>query len=138
MEKNVVKALNLFLEGHYIAIHAYDQYIEHVTQKELKNTLQIIQQNHKKHAMLIAKRIQDLDGIPMKSAGLMKELSISLKGKTKNDRDIVADALAGEQRGIQQSQKILAGKIDEESIEMATHILNALDKHLDLLSKWTV
>ena len=138
MEKDIVKALNSFLEGHYMAIHAYDKYIEHVSQDALKNTLQIIQQNHKKHAMLIAKRIQDLDGVAVKSAGLMKEMTLTMKGSTKGDASTVEDALAGEQRGRQQSKDILAGNIDEESIEMTTHILNAVDKHIDLLAKWTV
>lgn len=136
MEKDVIKALNSFLEGHYMAIHAYDNYIEAVQQEELKDTLQIIQQNHKKHAMLIAKRIQDLNGSPIKSSGLVKEMTFKMKGKTKNDEAIIEDALAGERRGSQLSKEVLAGKIDEESIEMATHILNAVDKHIDLLAKW--
>lgn len=136
MEKDVIKALNSFLEGHYMAIQAYDNYIEAVQQEDLKNTLQIIQQNHKKHAMLIAKRIQDLEGTPMKSAGFMKEITFQLKGKTKNDDAIIIDALEGEKKGSQRSKEILAGKIDEESIEIATHILNAVDKHIDLLAKW--
>ncbi len=136
MKKEIIKELNTFLEGNFMAIRAYENFIQHIESDEIKHVLQIIQQNHKKHAMVIARRIQDLDGVPVKEIGMMAELANKVKGATKGDAAIVKDALAGEQRGIKTSKELLEGDLDEESLEMVNHILNADEKHIDLLTKF--
>lgn len=47
MTNNVIKELNTFLEGNFMAVHAYEKYIQHIDDGEIKRVLQIIQQNHK-------------------------------------------------------------------------------------------
>ena len=71
MKNNVIKELNTFLEGNFMAIHAYDNYIHHIDNVEIKQVLQKIQQEHKQHAMMIAERIQNLGGIPVDDVGMM-------------------------------------------------------------------
>lgn len=66
MTNNVIKELNTFLEGNFKAVHAYEKYIQHIDDGELKRVLQIIQQNHKKHAMVVAERIQNLGASQLK------------------------------------------------------------------------
>lgn len=139
MEQDVVKELNTFLEGNFMAIHAYEKYIQHVQNDEIKKVLQIIQQNHKKHAMVVARRIQDLDGVPVKDAGMIgnvAELLNKIKGSTKGDDSILKDALAGEQRGIEKSKEILNDDLDSESLKIVTHILDADEKHIELLNRF--
>src|SRR5690625_3850715 len=88
MKDTVVKELNTFLEGNYMAIQTYDKYINHVEDVRLKKILQEIQQDHKKHAMVIAERIQNLGGMPAKDAGLkgnMAQMMKNLQGTTKDD-----------------------------------------------------
>lgn len=136
MEKAVAKSLNTFLEGHFMAIHAYEKFIQHIKNDDMKDVLQIIQQNHKKHAMLIAKRIQDLGGVPVNDVNMMMDLTNKMKPATKGNAAIIEDALAGEQRGIKISKELLEGDLDHESLEMVTHILNADEKHVDLLAKF--
>lgn len=136
MKKEVIKELNTFLEGNFMAVHAYEKFIQHIESNDIKRVLQIIQQNHKKHTIVIARRIQELGGIPVKDVSMMMELAAKVKGATKGDDAIVKDALAGEQRGIHTSTELLRGKLDDESLDMVQHIFNADEKHIDLLAKY--
>ena len=43
MDTSVIKELNTFLEGNFMAIHAYEKYIHHIDDSEIKQTLQKIQ-----------------------------------------------------------------------------------------------
>lgn len=139
MKNDIVKELNTFLEGNFMAVHAYEKYIHHVDNDDIKRVLQIIQQNHKKHAMLVAERIQNLDGVPVEDVGLMgniAEFLIKIKGSTTESDAILKDALVGEHRGIEKSKKLLDGDLDPESLKIVTHILNADQKHIDLLTRF--
>lgn len=139
MKNDVIKDLNTFLAGNFMAVHAYEKYIQHIDDDEIKRVLQTIQQNHKKHAMVVARRIQDLDGVPVDDVGFMGNVVALLgkvKGSTKGSDHILKDALVGEQRGIQKSKELLNGDLDPESLKVVTHILNADEKHVDLLTQF--
>ena len=139
MKNDVIKELNTFLEGNFMAVHAYEKYIQHIDDDEIKRVLQIIQQNHKKHAMVVAERIQNLGGIPVEDVGMMgnvAELLNKIKGSTKESDSILKDALVGEHRGIKKSKELLNGDLDPESSKVVTHILNADQKHVDLLDRF--
>ena len=58
MKNHVIKELNTFLEGNFMAIHAYENYINHTDDMKIKPILQEIQQNHKQHASWVAAIIQ--------------------------------------------------------------------------------
>ena len=138
MKNDVIKELNTFLEGNFMAIHAYEKYIQHINDDEIKRVLQIIQQNHKKHAMLVAERIQNLDGVPVEDVGLMgnvAEFLNKIKGSTTNPDAILKDALLGEHRGIEKSKEILKNDLDPESLELVKGILKHDQKHIVLLDE---
>lgn len=138
MRNDVIKELNTFLEGNYMAIHAYEKYIHHIDDVKIKQVFQEIQQNHKQHATMIAERIQNLGGIPVDDVGLMgniAELLNSLKGSTKDPAHILKDALVGEHRGIEKSKELLNDDLDPESLTLVKHILDADEQHVDLLDK---
>lgn len=138
MRNHVIKELNTFLEGNFMAIHAYEKYIHHIDDIKIKQVLQEIQQNHKRHATLIAERIQNLGGIPVDDVGLMgnmTELLTSLKGSTKDPAHILKDALVGEHRGIEKSKKLLNGDLDPESLTLVKRILDVDQQHINLLDK---
>lgn len=138
MDTSVIKELNTFLEGNFMAIHAYEKYIHHIDDSKIKQTLQNIQQHHKQHAMVIAERIQNLGGIPVNDVGMMgsvAELINKIKGSAKNLAPILKDALLGEQRGIEKSKELLNGDLDPESLELVKGILKHDQKHVDLLDK---
>ncbi|UCZ55085.1 PA2169 family four-helix-bundle protein [Bacillus shivajii] len=138
MEHHVIDELNSFLEGNFMAIHAYENYIEHIDDANLKAHLQELQEDHKQHAEMIAKRIQTLGGVPVDDVGLkgtIAEFVVHLKGVTKENSSILKDALVGEKRGIKKSKQILSGDLDHESLELVKDILNEDEKHIDLLSE---
>jgi bacterioferritin len=43
MQNSVIKELNTFLEGNYMAIQAYERYIHHIDDSDIKQSLQKIQ-----------------------------------------------------------------------------------------------
>lgn len=138
MNNKVIKELNTFLEGNYMAIHAYEKYVAHIQDSELKEVFQEIQQNHKKHAMIISERIQNLGGIPTDDVGMMgnfAQIMTNLKGSTKNNTSILKDALVGEQRGIKKSKELLEGDLDPESLRIVQEVLDHDKKHVELLNK---
>ena len=138
MKNKVIKELNTFLEGNFMAIHAYDNYIHHIEDVEIKQVLQNIQQDHKQHAMVIAERIQNLGGTPVDDVGMMghvAEFINKIKGPTKDLAPILKDALVGEHRGIEKSKELLDGDLDPESLKLVKSILNVDQKHVELLDK---
>lgn len=137
MKDNVIKELNNFLEGNFMAIHAYENYIQHINNTEVKQILQKIQQDHKQHASIIAERIQNLDGIPVNNVGIkgtIAKFANSLKGSTKEPISILKDALVGEKRGIQMSKELVKGDLDHESLTLVKEILRHDQKHVELLN----
>lgn len=138
MKNKVIKELNTFLEGNFMAIHAYDNYIHHIDDIEIKQVLQKIQQDHKQHAKVITKRIQNLGGTPVDDVGMMghvAEFINKIKGPTKDLAPILKDALVGEHRGIEKSKKLLDGDLDPESLKLVKSILDVDQKHVELLDK---
>lgn len=138
MNRDVINELNTFLEGNYMAIRAYEQYIDRVDDLKIKQVLQEIQQNHKRHAALVAKRIQNLGGIPVDDVGFMGKMAqffSALKGKTDDPTHILKDAVAGEQRGIEKSKELLDGDLDPESLALVKRILDTDQQHVTLLNQ---
>lgn len=136
MENKVIKELNNFLEGNFMAIHAYEKYIEHIDNTEIKQVFQKIQQDHKQHALIIAERIQNLDGVPVDDAGFkgtMAQFANSLKGSTTETISILKDALVGEERGIKVSKELVKGDLDQASLTLVKKILSHDQKHIEEL-----
>lgn len=138
MNEKVIKELNEFLEGNFMAIHTYDRYIHRMDDPEVKKILQTIQREHKEHAALIAERIQNLGGKPVNDTGIrgtVAEFFANLKEATRGTDDILRDAIAGENRGIEVSRKMLEGDLDSESASLVRKILEDDEKHIDLLKR---
>lgn len=137
--KHAIKELNAFLEGNYIAIQAYERYIQHVGDSNVKPILQQIQQDHKQHAIRISERIQNLGGVPVDDAGMkgmMAETMMRLKGATDDPNFILKDALKGEHKGIGMSEKIITGDLDLESRHLVEEVLNDDRNHVEQLNKY--
>ncbi|MBU8908791.1 DUF2383 domain-containing protein [Desertibacillus haloalkaliphilus] len=138
MKNHVVDELNKFLEGNFMAIHAYENYIHHIDDQSVKEILQKLQQEHKHHATMIAERIQDLGGVPVDHVGFggtIAEFVVNLKGATTDRTSILKDALVGESRGIKKSKELLNGDLDPQSLELVKNILNNDQQHLELLDQ---
>ncbi|WP_062108831.1 DUF2383 domain-containing protein [Bacillus niameyensis] len=136
MGKSVVDELNQFLEGNLMAVHAYEDYIEHMQDPGIKQILQGLQQRHKQHATQVAERIQNLGGVPVNDVGMkakMVEFMKNFKGTALGTEEILKDAAAGEQRGIEASKTILQNDLDPESLQLVKNILSHDEKHIEQL-----
>ncbi|MFZ5986716.1 MAG: ferritin-like domain-containing protein [Bacillota bacterium] len=138
MGKDVIKELNSFLKGHYMAIHGYERFIQHVKDPQIKDELQRIQQDHKKHSAQVAERIQNLGGLPVDGVGMMgsmAETMNNLKGSADDTKFILKDAMASEDKGIQMAEEVVKGDLDPESRKIIEEILDADRKHVKQLNK---
>ena len=138
--KRIIKELNGFLKGRYMGIHQYEYLISHVKDPQVKDLLQKLQQHAKLGAQKIAERIQDLGGEAVDGSGVLGEIREwmqKLRGRPEDSRDILQDALVGENKyGIHFSHKMVAGDLDEESAKLVDMVLEEDQKRVDQLKKY--
>lgn len=136
MKNHVVKDLNDFLQGQYMGIHSYEHYIQKLQDPDVKRHFQQIQQDHKHHAMIVAQRIQNLGGTPVDDEGIAGSIQgfLSQLNLPDTTEGLIQGALKGEAMGIEASEKIVKGDLDEESREMIDKILAHDRKHTSLLN----
>jgi len=131
---NVVKELNAYLKGEYMAIKSYEKFIERIKETGVKQELQNIQQDHEKHAFKISERIRNLGGKPVKDAGYMG-IMFDMKNLMKRNKDdtefILEDAGRGEYRGIRMAEEIVKGDLDEQSKKLVNDLLNEDRSHVE-------
>lgn len=139
MDRKVVKELNAYLKGEYMAIKSYEGFMERIKDSAMKEELQNIQRDHKRHAVKVTERISDLGGKPVKGAGLMGKMS-DMKNLIKRNSDdtkfIIKDAERGEYRGVQMAEEIVKGDLDPESQKLIKDILNEDRSHVGKLSSF--
>ena len=138
-KQHVIRELNGFLKGRYMGIHQYEHLIAHAREPEIKDLLQQFQQQAKLGAQKIAERIQDLGGVAVDGVGVlgeMREWMQKFREQPRDPRDILHDALSGENRyGIHFSHKMVAGDLDEESAKIVDSVLEEDQKRVDRLKK---
>jgi len=138
-KQRVIRELNGFLKGRYMGIHQYEHLISQAKDPELKDLLQRFQEHAKLGAQKIARRIQDLGGKAVDSAGLLGEVREWLQQFKKSPRDpkeILHDALVGENKyGVHFSHKMVVGVLDEESAKIVDTVLEEDQKRVDELKK---
>ena len=101
MDKKVVKELNAYLMGEYVAVKSYEKFIERTKDSDVRQKLQSIQQDHEKHASKISERISSLGGKPVKGAGymdIMSDMKNLIKETGMTHEFILEDAGRGEYR----------------------------------------
>lgn len=129
-----VNELNAVLKGEYMAIHAYEQFLQQVDDPRIRESLQKISEDHRVHTEQISERIRALGGEPVDGHGLMGEVMLKMKGL--EDKDVISvlkDAFAGELQGIEKSAEIVKGDLDSESMALIRDILKEDRAHLHAL-----
>lgn len=133
--QQTVKTLNNFLKGQFMGIHAYEQYIQKITDQETKQKFQRIQQELKDDAAKVAKRIQNLGGTPVHDEGLVGSIQGSIHNLMIPDQldGIVEDAIKGENMGIHKTEELIDDELDEESLRLIKELLNKDREHIQML-----
>lgn len=138
MKKQIVKELNAFLKGNYMAIESYERFLEKINEPEIRKIFQKIKANHEEHAKLVQERIRNLGGEPVDSSGIIGDMvdwMDQFKLETKELPHITKDAQTGEFRGIKKSKEMLENDLDEESLSLVQNILEKDEEHVALLTE---
>lgn len=137
-EKEVVKELNAYLKGEYMGIHAYEHYIHHTQDPHIKTELQRMQQDHKQHAAKIAERIQNLGGKAVMDNGIklsMMEFMMDIKSYPDSTERILKGVLNGQIKGIEASEDLVRGDLDDTSLQLVKQNLAEDRDHIDQLNR---
>ncbi|EOC99598.1 DUF2383 domain-containing protein [Caldisalinibacter kiritimatiensis] len=138
-KEKILDSLNNLLQGEYMAIEGYNIFINHIDDPRLKNEFQNIQQDHRRHAALLAERIQNYDDMPREKTGFKGAMADTMLKMDLSVRDdaphILRKAYEGEGKGIKMAEEVVRGDLDSESRELVGEILSEDRKHLDRMRK---
>jgi bacterioferritin len=137
-EQKVTKPLNKLLQGQYMGIHSYEEFIKNLDDASpLRSRFIMIQKDLKHHAELLSERIQELHGTPATSEGVIGKIEqfISLIfDHPQGEKDILKHAIKGENLyGIKMTEKLVRDKLDEKSMSLVHQILDNQREHVDYL-----
>ncbi len=137
-KQTVTTTLNEFLKGQYLGIREYEHFIEKLEDKSVKNQTQMMQQEHKQHALQVAERIQNLGGTPVDSEGVIGSVQSFLSQFNIPDttEGMIESARKGENEyGIGMSEKMVRGDLDEENRHVIEAILDRDRQRVKLLDE---
>ncbi|MBY0121990.1 DUF2383 domain-containing protein [Bacillus sp. S/N-304-OC-R1] len=136
--KIIIEELNTLLRGTYMGIRSFEHYIEKVGDTDLKRQFQSMQQEIKHNAQKLSERIQNLGGIPADSEGVSGSMhSFMHKMMLENERNkMIEDAIKGlENYGVQYSEELVRGDLDQESMEIAEDVIDTSRRQAEELKR---
>ncbi|MFY9313686.1 MAG: DUF2383 domain-containing protein [Tepidanaerobacteraceae bacterium] len=126
-KSKTIKALNELLQGEYMAVESFNNFISRIEDEKIKREVQGIQQQHRSNIEKLAVYIQNMGGQPDENLGFkgkMGDLKVNMDlGFKTDDAEIIKKAIEGETRGVNMAEKILRGNLDDESRDLVGEIL---------------
>lgn len=122
-----IKSLNELLQGEYMALESFNNFISKVESEKLKQIFKDVQKHHRDNISVLADYIQDLGGQPDENLGFkgkMAEIWLNMKLDYKDSNEVLEKAIEGETQGINAAEKILRGTLDDEARTMTELILD--------------
>ncbi len=122
----VIKSLNELLQGEYMAIESFNNFISRLEDENIKTTFQDIQKQHRKNTETIANYIQNIGGRPDENLGIkgkMGDIMLNMELGSSLDYEVIKKAIDGETKGVNMAEKVLRGNLDNESRYVAGEIL---------------
>lgn len=140
MAKNseTIKSLNELLQGEYMAVESFNNFIFKIEDEKVKDVFQDIQTQHRDNINLLAEYIQNLNGKPEENLGLkgkMADFKLNMELDYKDTNMVIEKAIEGETQGVNMAEKVLRGNLDEESRGVTEKILDNDRKSIDKLKK---
>lgn len=133
------KALNELLQGEYMAVESFNNFISRLEDENAKKTLQEIQKQHRENIDKLASYIQDIGGQPDENLGMkgkMGDIKLNMDlGSSSDMKEIVKKAIEGETQGVNMAEKVLRGDLDDRSRDIAGEILEKDRKSIEKLKK---
>jgi len=132
-----IDSLNQLLQGEYMAIESFNNFITKVEDVNTKNSLQEIQKQHRENINTLASYIQDIGGQPHENLGMkgkMADIKVNMDLGFKYDKkEIIEKAIEGETQGVNMAEKVLRGNLDDKSRNVAGEILENDRRSIDML-----
>lgn len=134
-----IKALNELLQGEYMVVDSFNNFISRLEDENVKKTFQEIQKQHRENIDKLASYIQSIGGEPDENLGMkgkMGEMMLDMKLGSETDSDeIIEKAIEGETKGVNMAEKVLRGDLDDRSRDIAGEILEKDRKSIEKLKK---
>lgn len=121
-----IKSLNKLLQGEYMAIESFNNFINRIEDEETKTTFQMVQKQHRKNADTLASYIQNVGGRAKENLGLkgrIGDIRLNMELGSSIDYEVVKKAIEGETKGINMAEKVLRGNLDDASRNLAGEVL---------------
>ena len=134
-----IKSLNELLQGEYMAVDSFNNFISRLEDENVKNTFQEVQKQHRENIDKLASYIQYIEGQPDENLGMkgkMGEMMLNMDLGTEADtNEIIKKSIEGETKGVNMAEKVLRGKLDDRSRDIAGEILEKDRKSIEKLKK---
>lgn len=132
-----IKVLNELLQGEYMAVDSFNNFISRLEDKKAIECLREVQRQHRENIDKLATYIQDIGGQPDENLGMkgkMGEMMLNMKLGSKTDtNEVIEKAIEGETKGVNMAEKVLRGNLDDRSRDIAGEILQKDRKSIDKL-----
>lgn len=104
-----IKVLNELLQGEYMAVDSFNNFISRLEDENAKKTLQEVQKQHRENIDKLASYIQSIGGQPDENLGLkgnMGEMMLNMDlGSSSDVEEIIKKAIEGETKGVNMAEK---------------------------------
>lgn len=126
--KETIKSLNQLLQGEYMAVESFNNFISKLEDETVKQTFKEVQKQHRENIDKLASYIQDIGGRAEENLGMkgiMGDIKINMDlGSDADKAEIIEKAIEGETKGVNMAEKVLRGNLDEKSRDIAGEILH--------------
>lgn len=126
--QETIQSLNQLLQGEYMAVESFNNFISKLADENVKQTFQEVQKQHRENIEKLAGYIQEIGGRPEENLGMkgiMGNMKINMDLGSDADQDeIIAKAIEGETQGVNMAEKVLRGNLDQKSRDIAGEVLH--------------
>lgn len=134
-DKKTVESLNQLLQGEYMAVESFNNFISRLEDVNVKQAFKEVQKQHRENIDKLASYIQDIGGQPDENLGMkgkMGDIKLNMElGSDANTTEIIEKAIEGETKGVNMAEKVLRGELDERSRDIAGEILHKDRKSIE-------
>jgi len=135
--RKTIESLNQLLQGEYMAVESFNNFISKLKEESVKQAFQEVQKQHRENIDKLASYIQDIGGRPEENLGMkgkMGDIKISMDlGSDANTAEIIGKAIEGETQGVNMAEKVLRGDLDERSRDITGEIRHKDRKSIEKL-----
>ena len=137
--KETIKSLNELLQGEYMAVESFNNFISKIEEDDVKTCFMDVQQQHRKNINNLATYIQNIGGQPDENLGMkgkMADIKHNMEFGSKVDApDVIEKVIEGETKGVNMAEKVLRGNLDDKSRDVAGEILQNDRESIEKLKK---